>query len=359
MKSKKYFIFLIVIQMFLSLLIMSCSDSNGRIISQTKIKSKMLKKHKIKEDWIKLKLQPTFPDSSDEKKGHYFVMPSDITMQNNQYLLVVDNSIHKIFKFSLEGKLIDLFGREGQGPGELQYPYSIFSTSRKIYIRDGTGINIYDSDINFIKKFKAFRTIDDFYITDDDKHIFANCSYRLENGGPLIEEYNANGKIINSFGDRFNRQGHKTYDSCCFLSGNNEEIVVAFKYYPIIRRYTHDGNLINEFKINIEILENLEKLNFNKKFTNPAINIINLPLILAGVEIIDSRIFVLLHLPRLEILELDKYGTILKHYYCAELKNIFGLVGFCVLKKEESLNFYILYSKEDDHVYRIAKACPS
>jgi len=40
-------------------------------------------------------------------------------------LLVADCCNHRIERFSLDGRFISAFGRLGEGPGELKYPYGV------------------------------------------------------------------------------------------------------------------------------------------------------------------------------------------------------------------------------------------
>ena len=330
--------------------------SSGKIYSQYKIKSRLLKKHQIKEDWKKLEIYPFSFSESDVEKDLFFGMPSDLTIQNDEFLFVVDNNLQKVFRFSLDGTFIEIFGKSGQGPGELYYPKRIIGTQNRIYIQDARGINIYDGKFGFIKSFVG--SIQNLFVTSGDQHIFTNCVQRNAEKVYLIEEYDADGSIVRSFGKRFMRKDHWSYDSRCYISGDEEEIIAAFYSYPLIRRYTYEGELIGEFRIKLSILEELEKLNYKKKFTNPAPNTLNLPLLLAGAKLYEDHIYVLLYLPRLEILEFDKNGVLTGHFYSPELNDIFALEGFGVSRFKNILTFFVLYANEEDHLYNIVRACP-
>ena len=333
--------------------------SSGKIYSQYDIKSRLLKKYQIKEDWKKLEIYPFSFSESDAKKGLFFGMPKDLAIQNDEYLFVVDNNLHKVFRFSFDGNFIEMFGKPGQGPGELYYPNRIIGTRNRIYIQDGRGINIYDGKFGFIKNFMAFGPIQNFFVTSDDQHIFTNNVHPNEEKESLIEKYDTDGVIEKRFGKRFMRKDHNSYDSRCYLSGDEEEIIAAFYSYPLIRRYTREGELIGEFRIKLSILEELEKLNYDKNFTNPAPNTLNLPLLLAGAKLYENHIYVLLYLPRLEILEFEKNGVLTGHFYCPEFNDIFALEGFGVSRFKNNLTFYVLYAKEEDHLYNVLRACPS
>lgn len=88
----------------------------------------------------------------------------DVDSDGNIYLLDDKNNEKFIFKFDSRGNFSNSFGQKGQGPGELQYPYSpSFVTDYKdeIILRDITNNKLvfFQNDGNLIKEIKLIPNI--------------------------------------------------------------------------------------------------------------------------------------------------------------------------------------------------------
>lgn len=326
-------------------------------LSEKDVKSRLMKKHLIGKDWKKLELLNVFPTKEDEMKTHYFQYPVDLEMINNKFIFVTDTYLHQILKFDGNGKYVGTIGKRGEGPGEFSFPNKIRSSKdESLFILEGgkPNIQIIDKDGNYIRSFKVFHHMNDFILRNN--FIYSNCFYPDEEENPLIVRFDVYGKMIDSFGKRIDKKGHLSRDSSIFLSQSENEIIAVFEHYPLVRRYTSEGILLKEFRINIDIFNELEKYNYKKEYTNPTPNVINLPRLTAGVKAIDNRIFILAHLPRLEIIEMDIDGNIKDYYYSTELKNVVNLSGFGVeIIKEDKLGdkllFAVLQSYEEAQLY--------
>jgi len=98
-----------------------------------------------------LELRPD-PDNFDET---FLYEPRSFTLGDDGLFYVADTGNHRIAVFDGEGELVHAFGREGQGPGELQRPSSVrvrdgiatVRGRRKIRFRtDGTFIDLITHD---------------------------------------------------------------------------------------------------------------------------------------------------------------------------------------------------------------------
>jgi hypothetical protein len=143
-----------------------------------------------------------------------------------------------------------------------------------------------------------------------------------------------------------------TLDSEVFLSLSGSEIIAAFQHYPIVRRYSQNGILINEFRMNSKILNELEKYNDKKDFTNPRPRVLNLPVLVEGISVLGDRLFILLGLPRLEILEYGLDGKPRNTYYSDIPKEIIRMWRLIVTEEEDGLRFYVSTTTyEEDAIY--------
>lgn len=336
---------------FQLILISSCnllfSSTQKKHLSDSDIKRNLMTHHKVEKEWKKLRMLKRFPTTNDEKKGYYLNYPLDICISNKN-IFIVDHGLSKVITLSSNLEYISEFGRRGQGPGEFSRASEIgASDSGKLYVVDSGRIQIFDSNGKFLRLFKIFSTPHDILIKN--KNIYANCIYGFyeKEEKPLIIQYDANGKINQSFGDRINKKNHFSFDSRAYLSQKNNTILAAFKHYPIIKIYSDDGNLKRNIRIKFQILEKLEKYNNDEDFTNPSPGIINLPRLIAGIDCYRDRIFILLHLPRIEILELDMEGKIYNVYYSQIYEDIIDYRGFETLLTNGVLSFLILTSSQE------------
>lgn len=332
----------------------SCERLYSKEISTKNIRERLFKKHKIKKEWMQLELMQEFPKQEDEKKMRFFILPGNMDILSDQFIYAVDIRSHKIFKFSKNAEYLDSFGNRGQGPGEFYFPNRIrISREGDIFVLDGRiKMQIFNSQGKYFRGFQVYHSIIDFTIADNSL-IYASCLYPVGNGeNPFIEVFDLNGKRIDSFGERIDQENHRTLDSRAFLVQSGKEIIAAFFHYPIVRRYTLEGKLIKEFRLNLKILNELEKYNYKKWFTNRRPGSVSLQHLIAGVKVRDERIFVLLQLPRLEILELNKEGKLIGHYYSMVPKNIEKLEDFIVRKEDNKLIFYVLQSYEEAKLYK-------
>ena len=326
-------------------------------LSEKDIKDKLIRKYPIKSWWKELTLKNMYPQGDDVLKGRYFYLPADLEICDN-FLFVADSYLHKILKFDLEGNYIGEIGRKGEAPGEFNFPNNIRSSfNDKLFILEGgrPRMQIIDKMGNYINEFKVFDFINRFIIIENC--IYANCFYRDETKkNPLITKYDISGKKVDAFGERIDQKGHRTYDSSVFLTHYENQLVCLFEHYPLMRIYDLDGKIIKEIKIKYMIFKELERLNYQKKFTNPAPNIVRLARLFAGVEATEGRIFVLANLPRLEIIEMDLNGKIKNYYYSEALRETANLSGFdVIIRKHKEIGniilFYILQSYEEPKLY--------
>jgi hypothetical protein len=343
----------------LSLLaLLVCNHCALAEVSEKDIKSRLMKKHPIEASWKRLDVLSVFPTEEDVEKSRYFHHPVDLGISADSHIFVCDNYLHQIIKFNKTGEYKGTIGRKGEAPGEFLFPNKIgVSSEGGLFILEGgkQRVQIINQEGKYIREFMVFDHINDFLVRDGA--IYANCLYPDEKEeNPLVIRLDAYGKIIGAFGKRINQARHLSIDSTVFLAQSTNEIITVFEHYPLVRRYSPDGNLIKEFRININILNRLEKYNYKKQFTNPSAQVIRLPRLIAGVKVIGNRIYILAHLPRLEIIEVDMDGNIRDYYYSEALKDVLNLSGFEVSRRTEKeagggILFYVIQSSEEAKLY--------
>jgi len=103
-----------------------------------------------------------------------FNKPSDVLIAPNGDIFVADGhgpgSNARIVKFSLDGKFIKAWGKQGTGPGEFNNPHSLAMDSKgRLFVADrgNNRVQIFNQDGKFLKEWSQFGRPSGVYI---DKH---------------------------------------------------------------------------------------------------------------------------------------------------------------------------------------------
>jgi hypothetical protein len=222
----------------------------------------LLAEKKIKLE--KLELISRFPL---KEQGIFLKTTPKIVVDISGNVYALDNKLHTIFKFDKNGNFVKKIGGNGQGPGELQYPFFISLGVEEIYILDNLGVSIFDTMGRFTNRFRTFRL-------PRAMGVFKFKVLLSEaNSKKLITMYDQSGKMHNSFGDIYKvdhpllKRGGRYALNVDFIL-NWGGIVCSEKYiyfvsslFGAIFKFDQSGNLIK--KKEIEDVSFFEK---NKKY---------------------------------------------------------------------------------------------
>jgi len=186
-----------------------------------------------------------------------FYMPQDIALDPEGNLYVLDTGNHRIQKFSPKGKFLTTFGREGQGPGEFNYPGSLDLEKngklivaspyiQKIQFLNSEGIETESLHLTemltaYIRVFgpdhllAAVRRLS--FTPDDEKK-------KLE---PLMQVMDREGKVIKKFGeprDYKNQLVNSRGNQVSFTIDNNKNIYLTFKFQIRVDKFSQEGKLL-------------------------------------------------------------------------------------------------------------------
>jgi sugar lactone lactonase YvrE len=199
-------------------------------------------------------------DLESDDDNVLFYMPSDIAVDEEGNVYVLDSGNHRIQKFDPEGNYLASFGRHGQGPGEFQYPQSIdIDNEGNIYVADSGNqkIHILKPDGTFDKDIK---------ITDESPGMIRIRSGEIVQGKgasmfslqmgmmnqdkelpKLIKILDMEAKVLNEFGEQkdyndflVNRMGNRYH----FFVDKEGYVYLAFDYQNRIEKYTPEGKLV-------------------------------------------------------------------------------------------------------------------
>lgn len=220
----------------------------------------------------KTKLIRYFPE-----QNLYFKTFPKIDVDEEDSIYAVDNREHLVFKFNKDGELLNKFGGWGQGPGELQWPadVSIDKSTGQIFVKDNTGIVMYEPGGSFIRRIRTFTGIINF----EAAYGRITALEPIPGKRDLIGLYDYQGTRINSIGQKYDLNyslckeiepavvDRMVNDGAALFDGNY--IYYVSYVFGEIRVYDLSGKLISEKKISgpghlAEYREEYRKIFFEK-----------------------------------------------------------------------------------------------
>lgn len=313
----------------------------------------LIQSNPVRKDALTLQYQFSFPQSEQEKKGIFLHLPVCLCLNSKGNIFVSDRGHHNIIKFDPKGNFLKKIGGGGQAPGEFINPRFIdtdYQDNLIIFDIGNSRVQILNSEGEFQKSFKTFKT---YYSMAIDKEGLIYLAPFTENlNEPLIEVYNLNGKFLGAFGKRIKFQPNSFVHNGILMSINNDgEVYVAWVYFPIVRRYSKEGKLLKEYRINYNLMKKLAAPNYKAKVNK---NKIKMNCVITDISAKKDKFYLFIGYPRLEIMELDLNGEIVNIYW-KNHPHDFILSDFLVRENvQEKLKlFYILsiYPKQQITVY--------
>ncbi|MEW6456784.1 MAG: 6-bladed beta-propeller [Acidobacteriota bacterium] len=294
-----------------------------------------------------LQYEFSFPKKELEKEDIFFHYPFFLSSDNEDNIYVSDWRRNFILKFSYHGEFLKIIGRRGQGPGEFLNPLNIcFDTKNNLIVYDSNNgrIQIFSPEGEYINSFKVFKTLSS--IAASGQYLIYTSPKSVQ--GPLIEIYNAEGKMVDFFGERINFKYNTVSHNEVHLSINNEEeLFVAWKYFPFVRRYAKEGKLLSEYSIKHKLMQERAKHNYKARMIDGRLELNE---IIKAIRAKEDGFYLFSYYPRIEILEYNSKGEI-KNIYWTNSPS-FDYIGgdFIVMEKAKEKAFYVLQIYPDPKI---------
>lgn len=126
-------------------------------------------------------------NESDE--NYLFYQVWDIKIDDQGHIYVLDAGAHNIKKYNRQGKYLQTIGRQGQGPGEFERPFTLnFDKNGNIYVIQMRKVQVFDRNGVYIKSIPLSFFVMDF-TPDVEGNIIVTAHVRTEsiqNMGVLI-----------------------------------------------------------------------------------------------------------------------------------------------------------------------------
>jgi len=206
---------------------------------------------------IKIELVRTIGDINTMDENLAFNNPSDLVLDDTGNIYILDAGNCRIQKFDPEGKFLDSFGREGQGPGEFQSPASLdFDAEGNLIIADWRSrkIQIFSKEGSLLKTITMTKNpLSSVYSLNSGLlATIGTLGYDVEGKDKeplpkLIRLLDSEGNIKLEFGDMFDykhRMLNQKGNSFHFTVDTNDIIYLAFSYQNRIDKYSPEGKLL-------------------------------------------------------------------------------------------------------------------
>lgn len=203
-------------------------------------------------------------DDFNDNENYFFSAISDIKIDDEGFIYILDSKNCKVQKFSKTGEYILTFGQgKGQGPAQFLTPMQItFDDKKNLYVTDMDlfRITIFDSKGQLLKTIKT-ETIPYDIVVGKNGSIY--ISSLLDMGKYRIHIYSFDtGQLVSSFCD--NRDDTelevKSGNTGCLEMDKEGNIYYSFCYPYEIRKFSPDGKLLIRFNRKADFFE-LPKLN--------------------------------------------------------------------------------------------------
>ncbi|MFH2120776.1 MAG: 6-bladed beta-propeller [Pseudomonadota bacterium] len=188
----------------------------------------------------------------------YFSKPKDIAVGRNGYIYVVDSWNHRIQKFTLEGQLVNQWGRDGTGDGDFHYPYGIaVDGSGFVYVTDSLNYRVQKFTANgqFVTKWGSKGGVDGMFGEGQSLNMYGPSGiavdgsgfvYVADTGNHRIQKFTPDGQFVAKFGNFGSGNGLfiNPYDIALDSSGF---VYIADTKNHRVQKLTSDGQYISQW----------------------------------------------------------------------------------------------------------------
>jgi hypothetical protein len=211
-------------------------------------------------------------------------------------------------------------------------------------------IAILNNDGRQLKAFKIFKSYSEIAVSNDGKNIYVSSLSRDDHP---IEVLNTEGRNLGGFGEMLNFKNRNRALNDIFLQRNSAgEIWAAWKYFPIIRRYSPGGQLLNEYKVHDPSLAEFIQANETVSNATTGSNRIRLIGIISGFFLSDHSYYALIcgknAQPR--IAEYNYQGEQLAVYEVTDNVDREFYLNFVVQEQNKNKAFFILQGSPEARV---------
>lgn len=248
-------------------LLLSHGEGQSGIQSQTDRDRKAMDEiHKINppSSAIELKIINKFPNDEDENDEQYLWQPHSFVRDSKGNYYITDTKANAVVIFDSSGKYLKRFGKLGQGPGDLSMPMSIQIFENLLVVNEPGNRRIQYFTFHGIsqKTFRLFKTLGPLVLLQDGRKIGTPLLVNKKDESMLVEVLSPEGKVIDMFGTPIEFKWNQyVMNERKLLINSNNNLILVFRYLPILQKYSLDGRLLKEARLETEFSFKKEIIN--------------------------------------------------------------------------------------------------
>lgn len=282
----------------------------------------------------------SFPDENLDKGGPFLANPRYMSADRSGNIFVSDQSLNSVLVFKDKGEFLYQFGKKGQGPGDFDTPSDLEASDSFLLVKESYRFQYLDKLGKHLKSFADFKGYYRFSLRKDG---YLYALPMLKNADTkLIDVISPEGQVVSSFGnclafkrDMFalNYCDLKVYDNCLYI---------AFMHFPIVRKYSEKGELMNEFKLAYGSMLQIEQGNLESYEGNLKGKRSIFTGILDSINVNEKGIYLMSgDKTNIEILKYDHEGKLIEVYWFSRPHEYLA-TEFLVKEEEGKDIFYVL-----------------
>jgi tetratricopeptide (TPR) repeat protein len=277
-------------------------------------------------------------------KSEQFQSPIKLAADRKGNIYASAMSSSFVQKFNSAGEFLLPIGKKRNGKLLFQAPYDVHAAKDYLIIHDmgKKSLEFVDFQGVYIRSQKISE-FDDFAVGENDRLYVAH--YVQDKGSPLITVCFPGGKEL-SFGKPLSfHHSMQLLNSRSLAINEKGELYVVFTYLPIIRKYSSEGELLAEYKIENPIMT--AKEDYNLKIIGEGIaditQRVGYKALIISIKAFGDKIYLLSHYPRLEITEMDDEGNCTATYWI-DFKEVYETNDFAIQETNGEKKFYVSHS---------------
>ncbi|MDH5386504.1 MAG: 6-bladed beta-propeller [Candidatus Aminicenantes bacterium] len=198
-----------------------------------------------------------------EDENYMFNQPMSVAEDEEGNVFILDAEDYSVKKFSSDGKYVSRFGRQGQGPGEFQFPMTIDCRGQRLLVTTmPAAFHLFDLNGQYIDLFRVpqYQGIS-MKLMNSNHAVAYSMSRRGENTNQnkILKIYDLQGKVLHEFGEPFLADNTSSSWMANFLGialDSLDNIFISFSSQNRIEKYSGSGKLL--MKIDRELPYELE-----------------------------------------------------------------------------------------------------
>ena len=221
-----------------------------------------------------VRLRPFYLSSQQQDAGLKLSAPAAMAVARSGSIYVFDDGNSRIVKLNPRGKFIAEFGQPGSGPGAIDRAglndSIAVDESENVYVGDAATprVLIFSSDGTFQRSFRVPFPMTSIAVNRKREIFLTPDTARPTE---LIYVFSETGKFLRRFGERLVKSPGslaRNINIAVAACDANDNVFVAFRSWPVIRKYSPDGKLIseNQYVVPSELISESQRKNYSLEF---------------------------------------------------------------------------------------------